>query len=115
MYLGLIYSGVILASRAQSVTSLGISPDEERRSRVIKYSVAQGTRVVCIIVAVAAGGSWLTWVAGFGAAILPYVAVVAANAVGSGTPTKKVSVAEAPTIAIGADAFRTAGKSESDS
>jgi Protein of unknown function (DUF3099) len=103
---------VVLASRPQSATSLEISPEEDRRARIIKYSVAQGVRVICIILAVVGGGNWLTWVAGFGAAVLPYVAVVIANATGTGSTSKKVAKAEAPTIAISADAFRSAPKSE---
>lgn len=97
-----------MATTAQSVTSLGISPEEDRKSRIIKYSVAQGIRVVCIILAVAGGGNWLTWVAGFGAAVLPYVAVVVANATNGNGNSKTAPKAEAPTIAISADAFKTA-------
>ena len=100
-----------MASQPQSVTSIGVSPEEERRSRIIKYSVAQGVRVICIIVAVAGAGNWLTYVAGFGAAVLPYFAVVIANATDAGATSKKAPKAEAPTIAIGADAFRDASNS----
>lgn len=97
-----------MAAPAQSVTSLGISPEDDRRSRIIKYSVAQGIRVVCIVLAVVGGGNWLTWVAGFGAAILPYVAVVVANATSGGGTSKTAPKAEAPTISISADAFKSA-------
>ena len=96
-----------MATTPQSVTSLGISPEEDRRGRIIKYSIAQGIRVICIVLAVAGGGNWLTYVAGFGAAVLPYVAVVVANATDGGN-SKAAPKAEAPTIAIGADAFRNA-------
>ena len=99
--------GVILASKPQSVTSIGVSPEEDRRSRIVKYSVAQGIRVICIVLAVAGAGNWLTYVAGFGAAILPYVAVVVANAA-DGSSSKAAPKVEAPTIAIAADAFRNA-------
>jgi Protein of unknown function (DUF3099) len=97
-----------LATKPQSVTSLEISPEDDRRGRIIKYSVAQGVRVICIVVAVFSGGNWVTWVAGFGAAVLPYFAVVIANAAGAGAPSKSAPKAEAPTIAIGADAFKNA-------
>ena len=97
-----------MAGKPQSATSLGISPEEDRKARIIKYSVAQGVRVVCVLIAVMAGGSWVTWVAGFGAAVLPYFAVVIANAAGAGAPSKSAPKAEAPTIAIGADAFKNA-------
>ncbi|MDN4615385.1 DUF3099 domain-containing protein [Leifsonia sp. F6_8S_P_1B] len=61
-----------------SLTSLPMSPDEERRRRVIKYSVAMGIRVVCLIVAVIVPGWWAA-VPLIGAIFLPYFAVVIAN------------------------------------
>jgi len=73
-----------LANQPQSVTSLEISPEEERRGRIIKYSIAQGLRVLCIIVAVMNPGGIVMWLAVAGAVLLPYFAVVVANATGSG-------------------------------
>lgn len=63
---------------APSITSLPLSPDEERRRRMIKYSVAMGVRVVCLIVAVIVPGWWAA-VPLIGAIFLPYFAVVIAN------------------------------------
>jgi hypothetical protein len=63
-------------------------------------------RVICIILAVAIPVSWLTFVFVAGAVFLPYFAVVIANAQGTGTASKRVPVAEAPTLSISADAFR---------
>jgi hypothetical protein len=102
-----------LSNQPQSVTSLGISPEEERRGRVLKYSIAQGLRVVCIILAVMNPGGIVMWFAVAGAVLLPYFAVVIANATGSGASKKAAPKAEAPTIAIGADAFRNAGSAPS--
>ncbi|MEY4411037.1 MAG: hypothetical protein RLZ69_611 [Actinomycetota bacterium] len=98
-----------MANQPQSVTSLEVSPEEERRGRIIKYSIAQGVRVLCIIIAVLNPGGPVMWVAVAGAVLLPYFAVVIANATGSGAPRKSAPKAEAPTIAIGADVFRNAG------
>lgn len=98
-----------MANQPQSVTSLEVSPEEERRGRIIKYSIAQGVRVLCIIIAVLNPGGPVMWVAVAGAVLLPYFAVVIANATGSGAPRKSAPKAEAPTIAIGADMFRNAG------
>jgi hypothetical protein len=98
-----------LANQPQSATSLEVSPEEERRGRIIKYSIAQGVRVLCIIIAVLNPGGPVMWVAVAGAVLLPYFAVVIANATGSGAPRKSAPKAEAPTIAIGADMFRNAG------
>jgi hypothetical protein len=63
---------------APSITSLPLSPDEERRHRMIKYSVAMGIRVVCLIVAVLVPGWWAA-VPIVAAVFLPYFAVVIAN------------------------------------
>ena len=66
-------------SKAQSVTSVGQSPDEERRDRMKKYLISQIVRVICIILAVFVQG-WAMWIFFAGAIFLPYFAVVLANA-----------------------------------
>jgi bacteriorhodopsin len=91
-------------SKTQSVTSIGQSPEDERRSRMTKYLISQIVRVVCIILAVVVQG-WLMWVFFAGAIFLPYFAVVLANAQGQGSQTKALTKAVAPTLKIGADAF----------
>lgn len=62
----------------QSITSLPASPDEERRARMIKYSIMMGIRVVCIFALLFAQGWWILVFAA-GAIFLPYFAVVVAN------------------------------------
>ena len=64
--------------KQQSITSLPTSPEVERRNRMIKYSIAMGVRVVCIVLMVFVHGWWLVLCA-LGAILLPYVAVVVAN------------------------------------
>ena len=101
-----------MAEAPQSVTSLGVSPEEERRGRIFKYSLAMGIRMVCIVLAVTVQG-WLMWVAFAGAIFLPYFAVVIANASGTGASKKAKTVESpvAPTLSISADAFiQAAGK-----
>lgn len=93
-------------AKTQSVTSIQASPEAERRSRFIKYTIAMVIRVVCIILAVAVPLGWLTWIFVAGAVFLPYFAVVIANAQGPGNVSTKAKTAEAPTISISADAFR---------
>lgn len=61
-----------------SITSLPLSPDEERKRRMIKYSVAMGVRIVCLIVALIVGWPWGA-IPLVGAVFLPYFAVVIAN------------------------------------
>ena len=100
-----------MADKPQSVTSIGVSPEEERRGRVVKYTVAMSVRVVCLIVGVMFPGGIVMWVAFAGAILLPYFAVVIANAQGAGV-SKKTTSAEsvAPTLRISADAFKTASR-----
>jgi bacteriorhodopsin len=98
-------------SKPQSVTSVGQSPDEERRERMIKYLISQIVRVVCIILAVFVQG-WMMWVFFAGAIFLPYFAVVLANAQGQGRTTTKATAVVAPTLKISADAFTSTVKPE---
>ena len=61
-----------------SITTLPPSPEAERRSRMIKYTVMMSIRVVCIVCLLFAQGWWLAFFA-VGAIVLPYIAVVVAN------------------------------------
>ncbi|MGH1522616.1 DUF3099 domain-containing protein [Leifsonia sp. L25] len=61
-----------------SITNLPLSPDEERKRRMIKYSVAMGVRIVCLVVAIFLGWPWAA-IPLIGAVFLPYFAVVIAN------------------------------------
>jgi hypothetical protein len=65
----------------QSATALPPSPDAERRTRMLKYSVTMGIRVVCFIVLILMPRSWWMLVPLAGALVLPYIAVVIANTV----------------------------------
>ena len=70
----------------QSITTLPESPEEERNRRFLNYSIAMGIRFVCVILCFFAQGWWLVLPV-IGAVVLPYVAVVVANARMSGTAT----------------------------
>jgi hypothetical protein len=63
-----------------AITSLPASPTDERRSRMIKYSVAMAVRLVCIGACFITPGWWLL-IPALGAIVLPYFAVVVANTV----------------------------------
>jgi len=65
-----------------AITSLPESPDDDRRDRMIKYSIAMGVRMLCIAACFVVPGWWMLLPAA-GAVILPYIAVVAANTVAS--------------------------------
>ena len=65
------------------VTTAGKSPRDELRQRTRRYLVTMGVRVGCFIAAIVLYETGLHWEAGFaiaGSLILPWVAVVAANA-----------------------------------
>jgi Protein of unknown function (DUF3099) len=67
--------------KQQSITTLPPSPEAERRSRMIKYTIAMTIRVACVFAMLFAKGWWLAVFAA-GAIFLPYVAVVLANVSG---------------------------------
>ena len=75
--------------KQQSITSLPPSPEEERRARMIKYSIAMGIRMVCIVLMLFVQGWWLL-VCAVGAITLPYFAVVFANVQGAATASSVV-------------------------
>lgn len=66
-------------NKPQSITTLAESPDEERNRRMARYALAMGIRVVCVILCFFVQGWWLL-VPAIGAIVLPYIAVVIANA-----------------------------------
>jgi hypothetical protein len=99
-----------LAKPAQSVTSVDVSPDEDRKGRILRYSIAMTIRFVCVILAVVVHG-WLMWVCFAGAILLPYFAVVIANAQGSGSKTKpSANAVLAKPLTIDASAFVAASR-----
>ncbi len=96
-------------AKAQSLTSIAQSPEDERKSRMIKYTVAMSIRVICIVLAMVVQG-WLMWVFFAGAIFLPYFAVVIANGVGPGNSKDSAPKAVAPTLVIDASSFTATTK-----
>lgn len=88
--------GAQLAKR-QSVTSLDLSPEQERKQRMVRYTIAMSIRTLCIILGVISTGI-LMWVFFALAIFLPYFAVVLANA--QGGKSSKQSDRLAPKITI---------------
>lgn len=92
-------------SKPQSITSLPLSPDEERRIRMRKYAISMAVRMACIIAMLFVSGWWLV-VCAAGAIFLPYFAVILANEVQSkpaAAATKVVSNAVVPRIQVSSD------------
>jgi predicted tellurium resistance membrane protein TerC len=77
-----------LMKKQQTITSLPQSPDQERRSRMIKYAITMGIRFACFILVFVVQGWWQI-VMIVAAIILPYIAVVLANV---GTNTANATV-----------------------
>lgn len=67
-------------SEQYSVTSAGVTPAEDRAHRMRMYFIAMSLRVVCIASLFWVRGWWIL-VAALGSIILPWFAVLVANAV----------------------------------
>ena len=67
-----------MRAKPTAITELPSSPDAERRGRMIRYSIAMGIRMVCILVALLVP-DWWRLIPAIGAIALPYFAVVIAN------------------------------------
>ncbi|WP_246199614.1 DUF3099 domain-containing protein [Arthrobacter zhaoguopingii] len=61
-----------------SISDARESHTDEMRSRMIKYSISMGIRMVCLILVFFVEG-WMVWVVIAGAVLLPYFAVIIAN------------------------------------
>jgi len=77
-----------ITMKQQTITTLPPSPEAERRSRMIKYTIAMSIRVACIFALLFVQGWWVL-VFAIGAICLPYIAVVLANVSG---PTRSTEV-----------------------
>ncbi len=77
------------ARHAPAVTSLPTAPQDEAAHRVRRYALTMTIRIVCFaLMALVQPYGWYTWVFGIAAAVLPYVAVVFANAGSDSSETK---------------------------
>jgi hypothetical protein len=75
--------GVTRADEPVLITTAPPNPAEERRARERRYLITMGLRLVCFILAIVLFGLGLRVIAAFavaGSLILPWVAVIAANA-----------------------------------
>lgn len=91
-------------AKRESVTSVEVSPEEDRRARFISYTVAMVIRVICVLLAMVVQG-WLMWVFFAGAILLPYFAVVGANTLGSTKTRAKAAPVVKETLRIEAKEF----------
>jgi len=82
----------------QTATALPRSPQQDRRSRMRKYTIAMSVRTLCLI-GVVIVPDWWRFLLGAGAIFLPYVAVVLAN-VGSTASSTPIHPQQAGQLAI---------------
>jgi hypothetical protein len=61
------------------ITDAGVSLTDDQAGRQRRYLIAMSIRTLCVLGAVLAPSPW-RWVLAVGAVILPYIAVVMANA-----------------------------------
>jgi hypothetical protein len=71
-----------MTPETQSLTSLPVSPNEERKSRLDHYLIAMGLRLVCLFLCFVTPGWWILLPV-VGVIVLPLLAVGLANAVNS--------------------------------
>lgn len=64
---------------AVRITTASTSRSDEIRRREVRYLISMGVRTICFILAIVFHGYW-RWIFAAGAIILPYIAVVVANA-----------------------------------
>jgi len=65
-------------SEVHSITDAAAAHSEDMRQRMIKYALAMGIRMVCLILIFVVDG-WFKIIAVAGAVFLPWIAVVIAN------------------------------------
>ncbi|HSE70655.1 MAG TPA: DUF3099 domain-containing protein [Nocardioidaceae bacterium] len=73
-------------SGAVRITSATRSHSDDIASRQRRYVVSMTIRTICFILAVVFAGTFLMWIFIIASFILPYIAVVMANAGGSTDP-----------------------------
>ncbi|RYV50574.1 DUF3099 domain-containing protein [Pengzhenrongella frigida] len=91
------------------ITSVPEPLSDEVARRTRRYLIQMGIRIVCFIGAVATWGrvpGWISWLLIAGAVVLPYIAVILANA-GRERPDDAVPLMTPRALGSGADGDRT--------
>jgi hypothetical protein len=70
---------VSIEPEVHRITDAGVSLTDDQAGRQRRYLIAMSIRTLCVLGAVLAPSPW-RWVLAVGAVILPYIAVVMANA-----------------------------------
>jgi len=80
----------------QSVTSAPEARTEDQARRLKRYLITMAIRTACFILLVVVD-AWYRWIFAAGAVFLPFIAVVAANAVMPRPPSSRVIERARPT------------------
>lgn len=88
-----------MSSRVQSVTTASLGRSDDLRTRQRRYLWMMGIRTACVPFAIFVDG-WARWVFIAGAVLLPYFAVVLANAVARPTAGALTPVTPEPGPAL---------------
>ena len=75
------YRGGVARTSSVTITGAQAPLSADQRARTRRYLISMAIRTVCFIGAIIATG-WLRWALVAGAVLLPYVAVIMANAYG---------------------------------
>ncbi|HEX3005569.1 MAG TPA: DUF3099 domain-containing protein [Angustibacter sp.] len=84
-------------AEVHTITTAQASHDVDLAQRMRKYLISMSVRTVCFVLAVVFDG-WLRWVFAVAAIVLPYVAVVVANAGPKKQPGHDAFVPEKPAL-----------------
>lgn len=79
-----------------SATNLPESPKGDQATRMRNYTISMTIRTLCFVLAIFTHG-WIRWVFAIAAIILPYIAVVLANATNQRQISVRGSVQPGPT------------------
>ena len=80
---------------AVRITTAATSRNADIAARQKRYLLSMGLRTLCFVGAIVVGSGWLRWVLVVAALVLPYVAVVMANAA---SPKVAGTVPEGPGV-----------------
>jgi hypothetical protein len=94
-----------------NITSAQRALSQEQAGRTRRYLVSMGIRTVCLLAAVVVEG-WPRWILVAGAVVLPYFAVVVANAGRENDEPGDVGVTEQPRPALPAPGREVTGKDD---
>ena len=98
-------------SEVHSITDAAAAHSEEMRQRMIKYAVAMGIRMVCLILIFVVDG-WLKILPVIGAVFLPWVAVIIANGSDTAEVHSDSLLEHAPLAQLDAQAAAPAGQGD---